>query len=131
MNFKIGDRVERCNYPAGGLKVGETGVVVDMQNRYNIAVQRDDGGRSSGHHAANLKLVDVTPTITVEQALAFLKAKGEVTFKPKWEPAKVALNDTHVAVVNRDHVSVGCQKFSFESIILLYDVVQSVKKHGK
>lgn len=132
MNFKIGDRVTRKAEHGQncGFKPGDIGTVVGLNGKW-VDVRSDNGFSVALHKAEYLQLVEIPDTITVEQALAFLKAKGEVTFTPKWEPIKVSLNSTHTAVVKKDCVEVGCQKFSFNCIHQLYSVILEAEKHGK
>ena len=47
--------------------------------------------------------------------------------KPKWEPVHVTLNDSYDAVVDKDKVVVGCQKFSFAAIERLAKIVEAAK----
>lgn len=47
--------------------------------------------------------------------------------KPKWEPVHVTLNDSYDAVVYKDKVEVGCQKFSFAAIERLAKIVAAAK----
>lgn len=48
--------------------------------------------------------------------------------EPEFTPVNVILNTEHLAIIERDCVKVGCQKFSFESIANLAKEVEKVKK---
>lgn len=125
--LKIGDLVERINGSNDGVAQGDRGVVKGISGRTVIV---EVAGSRTRHMYYNLKLVIPAP-LTVEQALAFLKDKGEVQFTPKFEPTTVYLNSRYAAVVHKDHVEVGCQNFDFNAIEELYTEVMKVKKHGK
>lgn len=132
-DIKVGDRVRRAHGGHhGNYRIGDIGVVVELQpipGSGRVKLDRDQG--SYVHDPDNLELVEAAPDITVEQALAFLKSKGEVQFTPKWERLQVSLNNSHLAYVYEHHVEVGCQKFTFDRVEALYAAVQKARNHGK
>lgn len=131
MNFKIGDIVRR-KMDAGtrcDLRPGDIGTVVDVNGKW-VRVLPSTGGRGGEHNSRYLELVEIPDTITVEQALAFLKTKGEVKFEPKFEPVRVYLNSTYDAIIYKDYVEVGCQKFPHNAVLRLFQAVNKVR-NGK
>ena len=131
-DIKIGDRVRRVrggNH--GNYLIGEIGVVVELKvGSGRVRLDRDTG--EYVHDPVNLELVEATPSdLSVESALAFLKSKGEVVFKPKFDMIPVSLNSKYMAEVHKDFVKVGCQEFDFYPIEQLYAAVQKARNHGK
>lgn len=131
MNFKIGDRVTRKAEHGQncGFKPGDIGTVVGPIGKW-VGVRSDNGFSVALHNARYLQIVEIPDTITVEQALAFLKTKGEVKFEPKFEPVRVYLNSTYDAIIYKDYVEVGCQKFPHNAVLRLFQAVNKVR-NGK
>lgn len=131
MNFKIGDRVTRKAEHGQncGFKPGDIGTVVALNGVW-VHVKPDGIVQTSSHRADYLQLVERSDTLTVEQALAFLKTKGEVKFEPKFEPVRVNLNSTYDAIIYKDYVEVGCQKFPHNAVLRLFQAVNKVR-NGK
>lgn len=129
--FKNGDRIRYVgNKKRDGSQtprmIGLVGTVQQVDSGWLVA--KWDDGQTQGCYPENVVLYVPDP---VQDAIALLKQHGTVTFIPKFKPISMNLNNEYEAVINKDHVKVGCQKFSFSAVLALAEAVQEVKAQLK
>lgn len=69
----------------------------------------------------------------IAEALAILKAAGDVTFKPHkpaFKPREVVLSKAYTAVINDKNVKVGCQVIAFEAVDDIAKAVAEARKYS-
>lgn len=106
--------------------IGRKGTVIEVRNGTVTArVVFDGDTRSEQVSTANIERID--EAMTVEGAIALLQQHGTVTFVPKFTPVIVKLNSDYNAVIQRGYVEVGCQTFSFGTVLTLAEQVKKVQ----
>ena len=132
----VGDRVERHTDSFMSAILGRKGVVTRTSTAFLGSEQlikvRWDGEEKEtvGTFYAH-KFRKLADSISVDQALAVLRAAGDVKFTPRFEPITVRLNGEYSATVFKNYVKVGCQTFEFDAIDRLYVAVQKVGMAAK
>lgn len=122
-DIKVGDTLKRISGYYDRTMVGDC-VEVGSIGRVGFFPR----GRQALHDPSNY--VKVEESLTVEEAIKFLKSKGTVSFKPHFTPIMVKLNRNHKAGVFCDMIQVGCQSFSFEAVDELAAAVAQVRKYN-
>ncbi len=139
--FKRGDKVVySCNHMVHTKSLdGLTGVVCEDQSlNATIVSVRFESGYTMLMLADNLRLAAEVSKYSVAEALAVLRAAGDVTFKPRkpeWKTARVEAVAGYDGVINAQNcyerfVRFGCHQVSFAKVLEVAEMVKKAQEYN-